>query len=120
MTAVQIQPGGEGSAGYTATIAGTAVHIDSYAAEPDKNGRLVVLLSVYADSLQIGIPPRRGLEETRVMEKPNQPPVSTWGDTSKPDPRANIPGWQPPPARADAGRGQTGEYPPVTSHRRQQ
>ncbi|GGN39447.1 hypothetical protein FHR83_006716 [Actinoplanes campanulatus] len=120
MTAVQIMPGGEGSAGYIATLAGVSLPIDSYAAEPDAEGRLIVSLAVFADSLQIGVPPRRSdLESTRRMETPNQPPVSTWGDPRQPDPRANIPGWQPPPARADAGRGQTGEYPPV-SHRRAQ
>ncbi len=119
MTAVQIQPGGEGGANYTATVNGVSVRVDSYIVEPDKDGRLVVSLAVYADSLQIGVPPRRGLEETRILEKPNQPPISTWGDRSKPDPRANIPGSQPQPARADPGRGQTGEYPPV-SHRSQQ
>jgi hypothetical protein len=121
VTAVQIMPGGEGGA-FVATVAGITLPIDSYVAEPGTDGRLIVSLAVFADSLQIGVPPRRtDLEQTRRLEQPrNQPPVSTWGDPSKPDPRANIPGWQPPPARADAGRGQTGEYPPVASHRRQQ
>ena len=118
MTAVQVLPDDGG--GFTATVAGISLPIDSYVAEPGPDGRLVVSLAVYADSLQIGVPPRRpDLDTTRRIERPrNEAPVSTWGDRSKPDPRANIPGWQPPPARADAGRGQTGEYPPV-SHRRQ-
>lgn len=119
MTSVQIMPSGEGGS-LVATVAGISLPIDSYAAEPGPDGKLVVSLAVYADSLQIGQPPARDrLEQTRVMDRPNQAPISTWGDPSRPDPRANIPGWQPPPAGADAGRGQTGEYPPV-SHRRVQ
>ena len=121
MTSVQIMPGGEGSAGYVATVNGITLQVDSYLAQPNEDGRLVVSLAVYADSLQVGIPPRRSdLETTRRMEQPrNEAPLSTWGDPSKPDPWANIPGWTPPPARADAGREQVGEYPPVASHRRQ-
>lgn len=122
MTSVQILPGGEGGT-YTATVAGITLPIDSYVAEPGPDGRLVVSLAVYADSLQIGVPPTRrpDLESTRVMPaNRNEPPLSTWGDPTAPDPRRNIPGWQPPPAGADAGRGHTGEYPPVTSHRRGQ
>lgn len=120
MTAVQIVPGGEGGR-YVATIDGTSLPIDSFVSEPGLDGRLIVSLAVYADSLQIGVPPQRpGLDQTRRLEPPrNGAPLSTWGDRSKPDPRSNIPGWTPPPAGADAGRGQTGEYPPV-SHRRQQ
>lgn len=120
MTAVQIMPGGDGGT-FVATVAGITLPIDSYVAEPGTDGRLIVSLAVFADSLQVGMAPARRSdpEQTRILEKPNQAPISTWGDPSKPDPRANIPGWQPPPARADAGRGQTGEYPPVASHRRQ-
>jgi hypothetical protein len=125
MTEVRILPGGEGG-NYTATVAGVSLPIDSYVCEPGPEGRLIVSLAVYADSLQIGVPPARsrGLDETRRIDTPNQPPLSTWGDPTAPDPRRNVPGWkpdgwQPPPARADAGRGNTGEYPPVTSHRRQ-
>jgi hypothetical protein len=121
VTSVQIMPSGEGGS-LVATVAGISLPIDSYVAEPGPDGKLVVSLAVYADSLQIGVPPRRSnLEQTRVIETPrNEAPLSTWGDPNTPDPRRNIPGWQPPPAGADAGRGHTGEYPPVTSHRRGQ
>ena len=112
MTSIQITPADGG--GYTATVAGVSLPIDSYVAEPGPAGRMIVSLAVFADSLQIGVPTRQDLDQTRIL---NRPPVSTWGDPSHPDPRTNMPGWQPPPTSADAGRG-TGEYPPVT-HRRQ-
>jgi hypothetical protein len=101
MTAVQIVPDGAG--GYTATVAGTPIRVDAYAAEPDENGRVLVSLVVAADQLTVGIPPARHADPTQ--ERRNQPPPSTWGNPDVPDPRANIPGWQPPPLAADAGRG---------------
>jgi hypothetical protein len=126
VTSVQITPSDGG--GYTAVVNGIALPIDSYAAEPGPGGRLMVSLAVHADSLQIGVPPARrpDLDSTRRIDTArNEPPLSTWGDPTAPDPRRNVPGWttetggwKPPPAGADAGRGRTGEYPPV-SHRRQ-
>lgn len=91
MTEVHIVPGGEGSAGYTATIDGLTLPIAAYTAEPGDSGQVVVALLVAADALQVGIPPARKQPERR-----NEPPLSTWGNPNIPDPRANIPGWQPP------------------------
>jgi hypothetical protein len=107
MTEVKIVPSGEGGS-LVATVNGTPIPIASYVAEPDDNGRVMVSLIVAADTLQIGVQPaRRDMEQTRQL---NKPPASTWGDRTKPDPRAHIPGWQPPPQAADAGRGHSGEH----------
>jgi hypothetical protein len=105
MTEVKITPGGEGE-GYTATVNGTPIQIAAYIADPGDHGKVMVSLIVAADALQVGIPPtRRDLEQTRQL---NKPPVSTWGDKTRPDPRASIPGWQPPAAAVDAHRGRQG------------
>ncbi len=106
MTAVQIA-GGEGGA-YVATVDGITVPVAGYVAEPGENGKVLVSLIVAADQLSVGIPPARHAET--LPDRRNHPPVSTWGNPNTPDPRANVPGWTPPPASADAGRGRTGEH----------
>lgn len=105
MTAVQIVPGGE-SGGYVATVNGISIPIDAYLVENTENGRVGVSLIIAADQLSIGIPPTRRAEPPQ--ERRNERPVSTWGAPGQADPRANIPGWQPPPGTVDAVRERAG------------
>ncbi len=75
--------------------------IASYVLEPGgEGGAATVNLIVAADQVSIGDLHHRPAEP----ERRNSPPMSTWGSPA-PDPRANIPGWQLPPAAADAHRG---------------
>ncbi|BAL87296.1 hypothetical protein AMIS_20760 [Actinoplanes missouriensis 431] len=104
MTSVEIayRPG---DGGYRAVVDGRPLDIAAYVADPGDGGKVMVSLIVAADALQVGIPPRQLAPERR-----NQPPMTTWGNPDLPDPRANVPGWQPTPSAAEAGRAHTGEH----------
>lgn len=78
----------ETTAGWQATINGTTVPIDGYAAEPDGN-RVLLSLVLPVDALSIGCPPTTA--PAPAEEKPKR---SVWGDPGTRDPRESIPGWR--------------------------
>ena len=101
--------GGQVTAGYTVRVGGVEFAADAYAIEPaEADGRALVSLVLAADGVQIGANPATSGAAAGVRsagewaarpgrlvhaeQKGNQPGM--WGQPG-PDPRANIPGWQP-------------------------
>jgi hypothetical protein len=61
--------------------------VADFAVQVADDGTPMLSLALAPDSVSIGVPP---------APAPAAPRASSWGDGSHPDPRAGIPGWEPP------------------------
>lgn len=104
------------SAGWTATVNGTAMPVIDFAVQPDDaGGQALVSLVVAADMVSVGrspasvpapatvpVSPDRTAEVTAPVGTSSRGPRSTWGGAGKRDPRASIPGWEPAVSGSEA------------------
>lgn len=74
---------------------GDPVLVLDYAVQRDADGVVALNLVLPVDALSIGETPAGQPAPVAQPGSPETPPRSTWGDGSKPDPRASIPGWEP-------------------------
>lgn len=82
------------TAGWQATVNGTAMPLDAFAVEPDEDGRVLVTLVVAADEVSVRRSPAAPPAPAAAPETPKSR-RRVWGEPGTADPREGIPGWNP-------------------------